>query len=149
MAYINQEKKKELAPRIKEVAKTYGYKVSLSINNHSTLVATISDGPASLSDIVYSVYMEQEHRDNVIKRGYFSINHHHLDKYVGEVGNFLRHLYRAMSIGNHNNSDYMTDYFDIGWYVDISFGKWNKAYKNQYGGDEAHMTDEPRTAIYV
>ena len=149
MAYINQEKKKELAPRIKEVAKTYGYKVSLGINNHSTLVATISDGPASLSDIVYSVYMEQEHRDNVIKRGYCSINHHHLDKYVGEVGNFLRHLYRAMSIGNHNNSDYMTDYFDIGWYVDISFGKWNKAYKNQYGGDEAHMTDEPRTAIYV
>ena len=149
MAYINQEKKKELAPRIKEVAKTYGYKVSLSINNHSTLVATISDGPASLRDVVHSVDMDDEHRKNVIKRGYFSINHYYLDRYVGEVGNFLRHLYRAMSIGNHNNSDYMTDYFDIGWYVDINFGKWNKAYKNQFGGDEAHMTDEPRTAIYV
>ena len=78
MAYINQEKKKELAPRIKEVAKKHGYKVSLSINNHSTLVATITDGPASLRDVVYSVYMEDEERNNVIKRGYFSPNHYYL-----------------------------------------------------------------------
>jgi len=148
MAYINQAKKKELAPLIKEVAKTYGYKITLGIHNHSTLVANISDGPASLTDIVTSVDMDYENRVNIINRGHFSPNPHNLDRYVGEVGNFLRHLYRAMSIGNHNNSDYMTDYFDVGWYVDINFGKWDKPYKNQYGGDEALMTDEPRTVIY-
>ena len=130
MAYINQEKKKSMAPLIKEVAKKYGYKVTLGIHNHSTLVANISDGSTSLNDIVHSVDMDQETRDNIIRRGNFSPNSYNLDKYVGKVGDFLRDLHKAMMLGNHNNSDYMTDYFDVGWYVDINFGKWDKPYKN-------------------
>jgi hypothetical protein len=30
--------------------------------------------------------------------------------------------------GNYNNSDIMTDYFDVGWYIEINVGKWNKEY---------------------
>ncbi len=29
----------------------------------------------------------------------------------------------------YDNSDIMTDYFDVAWYVDINIGKWNKPYK--------------------
>jgi hypothetical protein len=33
-----------------------------------------------------------------------------------------------MNMGNHDNSDIMTDYFDVGWYVDVNIGLWNKPY---------------------
>ena len=34
-----------------------------------------------------------------------------------------------MMVGNHNNSDISTDYFDVGWYIDINIGKWDKPYE--------------------
>jgi hypothetical protein len=33
-----------------------------------------------------------------------------------------------MMVGNHNRSDIMSDYHDVGWYVDINIGQWNKPY---------------------
>jgi hypothetical protein len=33
-----------------------------------------------------------------------------------------------LNTGNHDNSDSQTDYFDVGWYVDVKVGKWNKPY---------------------
>jgi hypothetical protein len=33
--------------------------------------------------------------------------------------------------GNHDNSDIQSDYFDVGWYVEVNIGKWNKAYDLQ------------------
>ena len=32
------------------------------------------------------------------------------------------------TIDYYNNSDSMTDYFDIAYYTDINIGKWNKPY---------------------
>jgi hypothetical protein len=34
----------------------------------------------------------------------------------------------AMNDGNHDRSDIQTDYFDVGWYVDVNIGRWNKPY---------------------
>ena len=36
MAYIGQEKKKELAPRVKHILKKHGMKGTLSIDNYSS-----------------------------------------------------------------------------------------------------------------
>ena len=33
-----------------------------------------------------------------------------------------------MNDGNHDRSDPQSDYFDVGWYVDVNIGKWNKPY---------------------
>lgn len=41
MAYMNQERKAQLAPAINAVFKRYGVKGSISVHNHSTLVVTI------------------------------------------------------------------------------------------------------------
>jgi hypothetical protein len=30
----------------------------------------------------------------------------------------------AMMVSNHDNSDPMTDYFDVSWYIAINVGKW-------------------------
>jgi len=42
---------------------------------------------------------------------------------------FLLKLKDAMMVGNHNNTDLMTDYFDVGWYIKINVGKWDKPYE--------------------
>jgi len=44
MAYMNQEKKKKLAPAIKEICKKYGIKATLGVSNYSTLNLNLKSG---------------------------------------------------------------------------------------------------------
>ncbi|MEP3245088.1 MAG: hypothetical protein ABJN40_13080 [Sneathiella sp.] len=111
MAYMSQEKKKELAPGIKAVLKEYGFKGSISVRHHSTLVVTISSGP---------IEFETDHKQ--VSPYWIEEN------YTGIWAEFLAKLKAAMSIGNHNNSDISTDYFDVGWYININIGTWDKPY---------------------
>lgn len=112
MAYMSQEKKKSLAPAIKAVLKEYGMKGSIGVDNHSTLVVNLSQG---------SIEFGSTH-DNV--NHYWIASH-----YSGVAEKFLTKLKDVMMNGNHDNSDIMTDYFDVGWYIDINIGKWNKPYQ--------------------
>ena len=50
MAFISQEKKKELAPAIKAVAKKFGMKVTIGIDNHSSLIVRVKEGPLQFDD---------------------------------------------------------------------------------------------------
>jgi hypothetical protein len=64
--------------------------------------------------------------------GYDRINPYHFKShYSGKALKFLTEVYAAMMEGNHDNSDIQTDYFDVGWYVEVNIGKWNKAYDLQ------------------
>jgi hypothetical protein len=47
----------------------------------------------------------------------------------GKCLDAVRELIDAMNYGNHNNSDIQSDYFDVGWYVNLHIGKWDKPYK--------------------
>jgi hypothetical protein len=118
MAYMSQEKKKALAPGIKAVLKKYGMKGSISVQHHSALVVTLKSGDLEFagkesSDV--NVYWIDSH-------------------YEGAERDFLKELHAAMngsddgSVANHDNSDIMTDYFDVGWYTYIKFGKWPADY---------------------
>ena len=51
MAFISQEDKKELLPGIKKVLKTFNMKGTVSINNHSTLIVTLSQGDLDLISV--------------------------------------------------------------------------------------------------
>ena len=44
MAYVSQELKAKLAPKIKAICKKYGVKASLAVRHHSTLVLNIKSG---------------------------------------------------------------------------------------------------------
>jgi hypothetical protein len=50
------------------------------------------------------------------------------DHFDGKARKFLDEALRVLNTGNHDNSDSQTDYFDVGWYVDVKVGKWNKPY---------------------
>jgi hypothetical protein len=52
--------------------------------------------------------------------------HEHFD---GLAKEFLSEIIPLMNIGNYDKSDIMTDYFNVGWYVNVNIGKWNKKYE--------------------
>ena len=112
MAHMNQEKKSNLAPAIKAVFKKYGVKGSISVRHYSTLVVKISESPFDIGT---------DHRE---------VNHFWIEEnYEGETRSFLIELREAMMLGNHNRSDTQTDYFDVGWYISINFGEWDKPHR--------------------
>ena len=116
MAYMSQEKKKALAPKIKAICKKYGIKATLAVRHHSTLVLNIAKG--KIDFLKYA-------NDN----GYIQVNEYWLDRdYEGDALNFLEEIKVAMNDGNFDNSDPMTDYFHVGWYTSINVGRWNKPY---------------------
>lgn len=113
MAYISQEKKKELSPEIKAVLKKYSFKGSIAVRHHSTLVVNVKSGPLELPHSV----------------GYCQVNTYWIvENWSKSWSTFLLELKTAMMNGNHDNSEIQSDYFDVGWYVDINIGKYDKPY---------------------
>lgn len=113
MAYYNQEMKRAAAPKIKALLKEYDLKGSLSVRHHMSVVLTITSGPIDFD----------------LDRGYAQVNVYWLrEHYTGKALEFLEKAYEILMQGNHNNSDIQSDYFDVGWYVDINVGRWDKPY---------------------
>jgi len=112
MAYMNQEKKSKIAIALKPILKKYGVKGSLSVRNHSSIVLTLKSGKIDFGSGRDQVnpYWFHEHYEGVAKK-------------------FLTEAFKALKSADwYNNSDAMTDYFDIAYYADINVGKWNKPY---------------------
>lgn len=118
MAYMSQSKKAAIAPKVKAILKKYGMKGSLAVRNYSTLVLNLKSGPL---DLVTG--------ENT-KWGYSQINQYWLESHwQGKELKFLQEVKAAMNDGNHDNSDSMVDYFDVGWYININAGQWDKPYQ--------------------
>lgn len=116
MAYVSQEMKQKLSPAIKAILKKYGLKGSLAVDNHSSLVLNIRSGRVDFQ------------RD-AVGEFHYQINHYWTDEHFSGVAKqFFAEVIPAMNDGNHDNSDSMTDYFDVGWYIDINVGRWDKPY---------------------
>jgi len=137
MAYVSQERKQSLAPAIKAVLKKYGVKGSLSIRTHSSLVLTIKSGKIDFvenfletdSKVLHGRKMSQDQIDHIRKNQSVDVNPYwYHEHFSGKAKDFLKEVLAAMNKGNHNNSDAMTDYFDVGWYVDVNIGRWNQPY---------------------
>lgn len=114
MAYITQDDKKRMAPHITALCKKYGVKGSLSISNYSKITLTVQSGAL----------------DFISQNNATQVNEYSIDKnYEGKCREFLTEARSILNKGNHDNSDSMTDYFDVGWYVGIHIGKWDKPYQ--------------------
>jgi len=119
MAYMNQERKRQLAPAIKSVLQKYGVKGSIAVRDHMTLVVNLKSG---------KIDFQKDHVDGQL--------HHQVNRYwfechyEGAARSFLKELLAAMR-GDiwYDNSDAMIDYFDTAYYMDINIGQWNKEYE--------------------
>ena len=133
MAYMNQQRKAELAPAIKAACQKYGIKASLAVRNHSTLVLNIKEGPidfiSNFNDGQLKHSRGLPERPQVTQQHMTVNTYWYKEHFTGKALEFLTEAITAMRVGNHDNSDPMTDYFDVGWYIDINVGDWNKPYK--------------------
>lgn len=132
MAYVSQERKRELVAKCKPILKKYGVSATFGVRNHSTFVCKIRSGKldfignynARQSD---NARLRSHEHEPVTK--YIDVNvYHYRDHFTGDCKKFLEELISAMNTGNHNRSDIQTDYFDVGWYLDVNIGKWDKPY---------------------
>jgi hypothetical protein len=132
MAYVSQELKKSLAPAIKALCKKYGVKGSLAVRNHSTLVLNIKSGKVDFFESFNRLGFQEPrpaHLPFQAAERYIDVNPYHYKRHFdGKALKFLSEVMPLMNKGNHDNSDIMTDYFDVGWYVDVNIGKWDKPY---------------------
>lgn len=125
MAYVSQELKAKLAPAIKAICKKYGVKASLAVRNHSTLVLNVKSGKI---DFISDFGNTPEARADAEKFGIQVNPYHYKSHFNGEAYHFLSEVIPAMNAGNWDKSDIQTDYFNVGWYISVNIGKWNKPY---------------------
>jgi hypothetical protein len=137
MAYMSKEHKQEIANLLKKEfgtdAKKRGFKYSLGIENYSTIVMTISSGDIDfineyMKNAPLSQQMKEYYKETPLK--YLTINYHSIQKcFTGKALEILTKAYKILNHNNHDNSDPMTDYYDVGHYTKINIGKWDKAYQ--------------------
>lgn len=112
MAYFSKEMKKAIAPKINALLKEYGVKGSLSVLNYSKVVLTIRSGSIDFGD------------------AYVQVNPYYIEgRFSGKAEEFLMKAVKILNTGNYDNSDIQTDYFDVGFYVGINVGSWDRKYK--------------------
>jgi hypothetical protein len=137
MAHMSQEKKAAIAPTVKAICKKYGVKASLAVRHHSTLVLNITQGPIDFVENYietdrnkpYAKYMSEDQIAYIRKNRALDVNPYwYHEHFSGTALSFLKEVMVAMNNGNHDRSDIQTDYFDVGWYVDVNIGRWNKPY---------------------
>ena len=131
MAYMSQERKAQIVPVVKRILKKYRVKGTMAVRNHSTLVLNIKSG---------AIDFIKNYNETVgaTPRGFgygspattsIDVNPYwYHEHFTGKAKSFLTDIMVAMNNGNHDNSDPQTDYFDVGWYVDVNVGRWNKPY---------------------
>ena len=123
MAYMNQEKKTQIAAKLKAIMPK-GWKYSLSVSNHSTIVCTITAAPVDLAASV------DWYQGKV--RECYDVNPYHYESHVinDELRATLQAIMGALNLDNFNNSDSQSDYFHVGHYVKCQFGRWDTPFTN-------------------
>lgn len=134
MAYMTQSNKKRIAEKLKTVMPT-GWKYSLAVRDRSKLVLTIQAAPVDiLRAMAASEYFDpavETHRELYGCR----TDRVFTDAAIEGVFDSIR---AALNDGNYDRSDTMTDYFDVGWYVDVKIGTWDRPFSVR---PETHVTE--------
>jgi len=121
---MSQANKAKIAERLKKIIPA-DWKWSLSVNHHSTLVLTISAAPVDLIDLNLVQNARRE-----VRPQYIDVNEYYIEReYAEPLCTTFKSIKAAMMVGNHDNSDPMTDYFDVGWYIDIKIGRFERPFR--------------------
>jgi hypothetical protein len=122
MAYMSQEHKARIVTELKKVIPT-GWKYSVAVRHSSTIVLTIASAPVNL-------IASQKCADEYTKsKMYSDVNNYHLEHHFeGALLETFKKINEALNLDNFDKSDPTTDYFNVGHYVDINIGRWNKPF---------------------
>lgn len=128
MAHMSQDNKKRIHGLLKNVMPK-DYKWSLSVKHNSmVLVLTISKAP----DDLIGVLSDNGYRvDAGYASGYLNMRATDSTRQFAGAPNLVElfgKIHAAMSDGNHDNSDVISDYFDVGWYSEVHIGSVTKPF---------------------
>jgi hypothetical protein len=114
-AYITKERVKEVRDQLRK--EFPDFKFSITREHSSVINIKILSGPIPLTDK---------------PDGYEQVNHMWLPDHFKdrpEAMEFLMKVKEIANKGNYDKSDIMTDYFDVGFYLHMSIGEWDKPYE--------------------
>ena len=117
MAYMDQTKKAAIAAALKEVVPA-GWKYSLRVRNHLSIDMTIQSAPVDLLAAV----------GGHVQVNKFSIVRQLLKSGHEDLAITFEHILDALDLGNWDDSDIQVDHFDVGHYVSLSIGNWDKPF---------------------
>jgi len=125
MAYVDQDKKSKIAAALKPVVPK-GWKYSLAVRHHSTIVMTITAAPFDLM----RAFKASDYFDPTTAT-HINVNPYHYRNHLDDesVADVFENIMDALNIDNHDRSDIQTDYFDVGHYVDLRVGRWDKPFQ--------------------
>ena len=146
MAFMNQAKKRLISDALKKVVPP-NWKYTLAVRHHTTIVMTIRAAPVNFVQLEAErlraeLRQGQTYLDpnriaayiSELERGelaYFRLNEFQVaTRFPGEIGATLAKIVAALNTGNHDNSDLMTDYFDVGHYIDLRIGAYDKPFRH-------------------
>lgn len=137
MAYITKEQTAKFRLELKKEFPTKeGWKFSVRISHHSSVIVTILEAPINF---------------NLEGRDYKQVNSKWISEHWGEGPDAIA-LQRITDIcneGNFDNSDSMTDYFHVGWYFTLNIGTWDKPFKYVAKKFKLKLDAEPAAAPAV
>lgn len=123
MAYISAEEVKEIRQNIKKAFPVKeGWKFSIRKRDCSMLKVVILQAPF---DLLSPLLPEGSNSS------YSSLNHYRFEDYYSNT-EALFSIKKIINIANENNfdnSDSMTDYFNVGYYFSLSVGEFDKPFK--------------------
>lgn len=125
MAYVDQAKKAKIAAELKRVVPE-GWRYSLAVRHHSTIVCTITAAPFGLLRAVApSEYFDPE------TATHYEVNPYHVRACFSDecAADVVESIIGALNTDNHDRSDSQTDYFDVGHYVALKIGTWKRPFK--------------------
>ena len=115
---MSTEHAKEIRNSIKEAfPPKEGWKFSIRNEHFSAINVAIMQAPLNLL-----INDEKNHHE---------VNEYHLKDHYKDHPKILSVFEKLLSIidkGNHDRSDIMTDYFDVGWYKYLLVGRWDKPF---------------------
>lgn len=131
MPYFNQEMKKEVVSRLKKNFE--GWKFSIKVLNHAEISVKVKSAPLDL----WSNYVETVGVDNLYgDDGFAKLNHYYLERaFSGECLEQMKKILDDMNLvgdekfGNYNRSNSQVDHFDIGYYVSLAIGTFDKSFE--------------------
>ena len=140
MAYVSKERKQKISNDLKPILAKYNIKGTLSVNNRSTIVLTIQkshlDFIGNYTEVLKNDYQRMNNPSYQSAGGGVVFNfkslslssYHTEDQFNGVCRDFLLEAFIALNIENFDHSDIQSDYFHVGWYSQISIGRWDKPY---------------------
>ena len=113
-------------------------KYTMGITHHSTLRFTVSASTIDFGKILIANELDrleriggsEDYTEYCKLSTNWTLNNYYLkDVFSGRILEFLTDVKDCMMNGNHNNSDLMSDYFDVGWYITMEIGRWDRPYR--------------------